>query len=270
MELGVIISLSESLEQEFERLVDLGFPTCQLNCWDESQFTPENTSRVKRLYEKTGIRITAMWCGWGGPAVWDFYEGPLTLGIVPVTYRHARTKTLMKGAEFTAAIGVRYMVTHVGFIPEDPNHPDYAGVVSSLRYLVRHCAEQEVDFLFETGQETPVTLLRAIEDIAMDNVGVNLDPANLVLYGKGNPLDALDVVGKYVRGVHAKDGLYPTTGSKLGEEVPLGEGKVNISGFVKGLKQIGYAGAITIEREISGPRQIEDIKSAKELLECLL
>ncbi len=134
---------------------------------------------------------------------------------------------LMSGADFTAQIGVPDIITHVGFIPENPNEPEYRSLVSALRYLVQYCQGGGLHFLFETGQETPVTLLRTIEDIGLPNVGINLDPANLILYGKANPVDALDVFGKYVRGVHAKDGLYPTTEASLGQEVPLGHGKVN-------------------------------------------
>ena len=111
--------------------------------------------------------------------------------------------------------------------------------------------------------------MRIFEDVGTGNLGVNLDPANLLMYGKGNPVDALDVIGKYVRGVHAKDGEYPTDGHRLGVEKALGEGRVNYPAFIKKLKEIGYDGAITIEREISGDQQIADIKAAKTLLEQL-
>jgi sugar phosphate isomerase/epimerase len=115
-----------------------------------------------------------------------------------------------------------------------------------------------------------VTLLRAIEDVAMDNLGINLDPANLILYGKGNPVDALDVIGKYVAGVHAKDGLYPSDGRALGCEVPLGEGKVNFPVLIPKLCRLGFRGALTIEREISGPQQVRDIRRGKKFLEGIV
>ena len=122
-------------------------------------------------------------------------------------------------------------------------------------------------FLFETGQETPVTLLRAINDIGTGNLGINLDTGNLILYGKANPLDALDVFGKYVMDLHVKDGHYPTDGWKLGREVAVGEGKADFPRIIARLKELGYDGALTIEREISGDQQIQDILRAKELLE---
>jgi sugar phosphate isomerase/epimerase len=270
MKLGVLIPLGDDIDAEFKKVHDLGFPTCQLNGWDESRFTPETAQKVVAASRKHGVTISAFWCGWEGPAVWNFTEGPLTLGLVPSAFRHERLKMLMRGADFAVQIGTTDLVTHVGFIPENPNEPEYKSLVAALRYLVRYCQERGLYFLFETGQETPVTLLRTIEDIGLPNLGINLDPANLILYGKANPVDALDVFGKYVRGVHAKDGLYPTTGSELGKEVPLGEGKVNFPALVAKLLSLGVPEALTIEREISGEAQIRDILMAKNLLESLI
>ena len=113
-------------------------------------------------------------------------------------------------------------------------------------------------------------MLRMFEQIGMDNLGVNLDPANLIMYGKSNPVDALDVFGKYVRGVHAKDGRYPTNGHNLGPEVPLGQGKVNFPALIRRLHELGYDGSFTIEREIAGDQQIRDILAAKQLLEDII
>jgi L-ribulose-5-phosphate 3-epimerase len=270
MKLGVFISLTKNPDLEFKKVRDFGFPTCQLNGWVQSLFTDEIAQQVVAAGKKFNVEITSFWCGWEGPAVWDFIDGPLTLGLVPPAYRQDRLKMLKKGSDFTAKIGVRDLTTHVGFIPEDPNNPEYKSLVILLRDLAQHCRGNGQNFLFETGQETPITLLRTIEDIGLDNLGINLDPANLILYGKANPVDSLDVYGKYVKGVHAKDGLYPTTGRYLGQEVPLGQGKVNIPVFITRLKEVGYDGPLTIEREISGEAQATDIRAAKELLEKLI
>jgi len=109
-----------------------------------------------------------------------------------------------------------------------------------------------------------------IEDLGGEHLGINLDPANLLMYGKANPVDALDVFGQYVMGVHAKDGEYPTNGRELGVEKPLGEGRVGFPELIAKLKALGYTGALTIEREISGPKQVEDIKRAIEVLSGLI
>ena len=270
MKVGVIISITDDMDAEFKKVHDLGLPTCQLAGWEQGRFTDQNAQQIVAASRKYSVEITAFWCGWEGPAVWDLIDGPLTLGLVPTAFRQDRLKMLMRGADFALKIGVKDLVTHVGFIPENPNDPEYKGLVTVLRYLASYCRQRDLHFLFETGQETPVTVLRAIEDIGLDNLGVNLDPANLILYGKGNPVDALDVFGRYVRGVHAKDGMYPTSGRFLGQEVPLGAGKVNVPALVAKLAALGYDGALTIEREISGEQQVKDIQMAKSMLEKLI
>ena len=176
----------------------------------------------------------------------------------------------MAGSDFAKKLGVAQLATHVGFLPEVSNTEQYRSVIAAIRAVAHYCQSNGQKFLFETGQETPVTLRRAIEDIGTDNLGINLDPANLLMYGKANPVDALDVFGSYVLDVHAKDGCYPTGGKNLGEEVPIGEGKVNFPIFIQRLKEFGYDGTLIIEREISGEQQVKDIKASKEFLEGLL
>ncbi|GMQ61936.1 sugar phosphate isomerase/epimerase family protein [Vallitalea maricola] len=270
MNVGVLIRMEKNVEEKFKELIDMGMNSCQLVSWNEEDFTIENADIINAAVKKYDINITAFWCGWSGPVTWDFYEGPITLGIVPRAYRFARIETLKRGSDFAKLIGIRDIVTHAGFIPENPRETNYYETVAALKQIVQKCKENEQNFLFETGQETPVTLLRLIEDIGESNVGINLDPANLIMYGKANPVDSLEVFGKYVMGVHGKDGIYPIDGKNLGKEVPLGQGKVDYPKFVAKLKEIRYQGDITIEREISGEKQKEDIKLAKSILEKLL
>lgn len=270
MKLGVFVTLNGQIGEEFKKLKEHGFSTCQLCSWQPEQMTPEAAALVNAAAAEYGIEITAFWCGWSGPAVWDFYQGPLTLGLVPEAFRFARMRELQAGSDFARLLGVTDVITHVGFLPENPSSTEYAGVISAIQAVAAHCLKNGQRFLFETGQETPVTLKRAIEDVGTGNLGVNLDPANLVLYGKANPVDALEVFGEYVRGIHGKDGCYPTDGRHLGRETPIGQGMVNFPALLKKLKGIGYDGAITIEREITGRQQTEDILAAKSYLERLL
>ena len=107
-------------------------------------------------------------------------------------------------------------------------------------------------------------------DVGLDNQGVNFDLANLILYGKANPVDAIELLGPYVQGIHAKDGLWPTNPKELGEEVPIGKGKVDFPRIIARLKELDYRGAVTIEREVSGPQQVEDVRAAKSYLEKLI
>jgi sugar phosphate isomerase/epimerase len=155
-------------------------------------------------------------------------------------------------------------------MPEDPADPKYPGVVDAIRRVAQHCQENGQNFLMETGQETPTTMSRMIHDVAMPNLAVGLDTANLILYGKANPVDAVDILGPHVRSIHAKDGRWPTDPSKLGKEVLIGQGLVDFRQVFTKLHKVGYTGAVTIERETSGPQQIEDVKNEKLYLENIL
>lgn len=270
MKVGVLIEMDEQIDAKFGELREMGMESCQLVSWNEALFTDDMAELVNQAVKKHEIHISAFWCGYPGPLTWDFYDGQLTLGLVPREYRFERLKTLLHGSDFAKKMNIMDLVTHVGFLPENPFDPVYHEMICSLKVLAVKCIENGQKFLFETGQETPITLLRVIEDIGTGNVGVNLDPANLLMYGKANPVDSLDILGSYVWGVHGKDGMYPTNGKELGIEMPLGEGRVNYPAFIEKLKEIGYQGDITIEREISGEEQKADIKMAKEVLDRLI
>ncbi|MGN1070020.1 MAG: sugar phosphate isomerase/epimerase family protein [Candidatus Fimadaptatus sp.] len=270
MKIGVLFRLENDIDAEMSKVASLGLHSCQITCWDMALMTPEKAEEVKRASARHGVEVSTFWCGYRGERIWNFIDGPRTLGIVPEELRAARTEDLIKGSDFACMLGVSQMATHAGFLPECPSDPQYPGVLDSLRAIATRCRENGQYFLFETGQETPTTILRVIEDVGTGNLGVNLDPANLLMYGKANPVDALRIIGRYVRDVHAKDGEYPTCGRELGVEKPLGEGSVNFPALIKGLKECGYDGAITIEREISGEKQLADIKRAIEILSALI
>ena len=270
IKLGVITSLNANVEENIRRVAELGLPTCQLKCWNSAFLTAEMADRATAACREYGVEVSAFWCGWDGMAYWNFYEGPLTLGLVPREYRAERLRMLLKGAEIARRMEVQDVVTHVGFLPENPATTEYNEVVAALRYIGKTLLPHGQYFLFETGQETPVTLRRTIEDVGTGNLGINLDPANLLMYGKGNPIDALGVFGEYVRGVHGKDGEYPTDGRHLGKENPMGEGLVDYPRFIAKLKALGYDRTITIEREIKGDQQQADILAAKAMLEKLI
>lgn len=265
--LGLYIEGQEAPDAALKKVAGLGLPTCQLGM---EVYTPEMRQRIKDGVAAHKVEITALGVVGPGKKVWDFYEGPLTIGVVPRDVRRTRIDHLKRASDFAKSCDISAVHTHIGFIPEDPNQPLYKEVVEAVREVAAHCKANGQTVLYETGQESPITLLRTIQDVGVDNQFVNLDTANLILYGKGNPVDALDVVGKLVRGIHAKDGLFPTNPRELGKEVPIGQGKANFPVIIRKLRQLGYHGAMTIEREISGPRQLEDVKQAKLYLEKLL
>ncbi len=268
IKIGVIISFKEAtdIRKKFEEVKELDLQTCQVNIWNRALLTDENAELIMNASKETGVEISTFWAGWGGPKTWNFYEGQYDLGLVPDEYRADRLDDLMAAADFAQKLGIKNFATHVGFLPENPADERYSKTIYALRLLCKKLKEYGINFLFETGQETPVVLMRAIEDIGTDNLGINLDTGNLILYGKANPVDALDMIGKYVLDVHLKDGLYPTDGKNLGKEVRFGDGKANFKEFLPKLKALGYEGSLTIEREISGEKQVEDIIYARDLI----
>jgi sugar phosphate isomerase/epimerase len=267
MRLGVTVGAGKDADAAIRKVHDFGLPTCQVSA---ESFGPEMVTALRTALERYKVEATALIAGGPGPEVYDFYQGPLTIGLVPRQYRAARIARVKECSDFAKKCGIPAVQTHCGFIREDPNDPMYKEAVDAIREVAQYCRANGQNFRCETGQETPVTLVRCIKDVGLDNVGVNFDVANLILYGKANPVDAVEILGPYIQGIHAKDGLYPTDTKKLGEEVPIGKGKVNFPALIPRLKSVGYRGPLTIEREISGPKQAEDIRASITFLQKLI
>lgn len=273
LKIGVIETIQDILEMGVSKLELVGLTEIQLNCWRIDLCTEENAKKIKELFGDK-YTISGIWGGWNvGPTVWNFVDGPQTIGLVPREWRQSRMDGLKKVMDFAHHLNVKTVTTHMGFMPENPNTIEYREILDCLYELCSYADKYGILFCFETGQETPTTLLRAIQDMkkrGLNNLRINLDPANLLLYGKGNPLDALDVFGQYVVGIHVKDGDYPTDGDNLGSEYKVGTGRVNFEVLISKLQKLGYQGPLTIEREISGEQQIKDILDTINFLENIL
>jgi L-ribulose-5-phosphate 3-epimerase len=267
LRLGLIIDVGKDPDAALLKVRSLGIATAQLFM---EELEPSFEGPLRQALEKHSIEPTAVVVGGPGKEVWDFYQGPLTIGLVPRDTRAARIAHIKKASDFAKRCGIAAVQTHCGFIPENPNDPLYRETVAAIREVATYCRSNGQSFRYETGQETPITLIRAIKDVGTDNQGINFDLANLILYGKANPVDAIEVLGPHIQGIHAKDGLWPTNPKDLGQEVPIGKGKVDFPRIIAGLKKLDYRGAVTIEREISGPQQMEDVRAAKAYLETLI
>ena len=267
MRLGIVTGFAPDADAAMKRVHDLGFPTCQVSAHNSDEAA---AGALRKALDRYGVEATSAIGGGPGPEIYDFYRGPQTIGLVPRETRAARIAQYKKVSDFAKLAGIAAVQGHCGFIPEDPNEPLYREAVAAIRDVAQYCKANGQQFRCETGQETPITLVRAIRDVGLDNVGVNFDVANVILYGKANPVDAVEIFAPYIQGIHAKDGLYPTDPQKLGREVPIGEGKVDFPALIAKLKKIGYTGAVTIEREIRGEKQTADILASKAFLEKLI
>ena len=271
MALGLKISLDDALEATIKRVRDMGFSNCFPSLDDYiGKFTKDAAEQIGNLLAKYDLIATTVEVVGPEPLEWNFTHGPSTVGLVPPTTRAARIDALKQVSDFAKLLGVSQVQTHCGFIPENPADSLYPGTVDAIRSVAQHCQGNGQYFLMETGQETPTTMSRVIRDVNMSNLGVGFDTANLILYGKANPVDAIEILGPHVRSVHAKDGKWPTDPNKLGEEVLIGKGLVDFKKVFTKLHEFGYTGAVTIERETSGPQQIEDVKNEKLYLQRIL
>jgi sugar phosphate isomerase/epimerase len=269
--LGVVVKPFGAPEEHLRTVHELGFPTVFLSM-DQylGSFTAELASQYRELLAKYQLTATTVEVVGPPPLEWNFMHGPSTIGLVPPNTRAARIDALRQASDFAKQVGIPQVQTHCGFIPENPGDALYTEAVEAIRTVARHCQGNGQAFLMETGQETPTTMSRAIRDVDLPNLGVGLDTANLLLYGKANPVDAVDILGPRVMSVHAKDGRWPTNPNEFGEEVLIGKGLVDFRQVFTKLHRLGYKGAISIEREISGPQQIEDVKIEKAYLERVI
>jgi sugar phosphate isomerase/epimerase len=269
LRLGLVVSVPPGGDPDkaIAKVHKLGLPTCQVVVGEPSL---KLATELRSALDRYGIEATTLISLGPKPLVFNLSEGPMTIGLVPREYRTQRIENLQRTSDMAKQCGVPAVHTHCGFIPENLHDPLYGEAVDAIRKIASYCQANSQHFFFETGQETPITLLRAIGDVGLPNIGVNLDTANLILYGKGDPVDALDVIGTYVRGVHAKDGLFPTDPRGLGKEVPIGQGKANFPEIIGKLRQLGYRGPVTIERETEGPQQLEDVQKSSAYLKELI
>jgi sugar phosphate isomerase/epimerase len=270
--IGVFTSVDAGLGVKLEVAHELGIPTIQLHAPHQETRTQANVDRFLARLRELNITLTCVFGGFEGESYADIPTVSRTVGLVPRETRAARTKEMKEIADFAKMLGCRCVALHLGFVPHDTNDPLYAEVIGVARDICDHCRANGQALHLETGQETADGLVKFIEDVQRDNLFINFDPANMILYGTGEPIEALRKVGKYVRSIHCKDGKWAKNpGQEWGQEVPLGDGDVNMERYLRTLKEIGYEGPLTIEREIpqEPERQKAEIGHAVRLLASL-
>jgi sugar phosphate isomerase/epimerase len=229
-------------------------------------------ARWKPALADENFTLATVFAAYIGESYADIPTVQRTVGFVPPATRAERESRTLAVGDFAAELGVPSIATHIGFVPEDPSSEDYMDVRETVRRICDRAAAHGQTFALETGQESAPALLEFLLSAKRANLRINFDPANMILYGTGDPIAALDTLGPHVVTVHVKDGDWPPRNSPgaLGEEKPLGQGSVGMERFIAKLKEIGYKGPLTIEREASDPAQRRrDIMMGAELLRRL-
>lgn len=276
--LGVFASIDAGLGVRLEVAHELGVPTIHLHTPHRATRTEENAAAFRERLAALGIKISVVFAGFDGESYADIPTTARTVGLAPAATRAERLAELkeiadfarlLSGAETSYALGPIPVGLHIGFVPHDAGDDDHAAIVAAAREICDHCAAHGQAVHLETGQEPADVLEAFLTAVNRPNLGINFDPANMILYGCGEPLPALRQLGKHVRSVHCKDAAWSDRpGETWGRETPLGEGDVDFNAFLAVLDEIGYAGPLTIEREIpqEPERQKQEIGAALALL----
>ncbi len=270
--IGVFASIDAGLGVKLEVVQELGIPTIHLHAPHQSTRTEETAKQFLARLREMGVTISVVFGGFEGESYADIPTVSRTVGLVPAETRATRTQEMKEISDFARLLGVDTVALHLGFVPHDNTDPLYPGIVQVTREVCDHCHRNGQRLHLETGQESADALLQFIADVNRDNLFINFDPANMILYGSGQPIEALRKVGKFVRSVHCKDAKWAANpGKEWGAEVPLGQGDVGFETFLNTLREMGYDGPLTIEREIpqDPQRQKTEIGQAVDRLQTL-
>ena len=264
-------SLQVKSISELKALLDrLGVSVAQIACGDPHHASWDEGNEMPQAALDSGLTFTGAMLGFPG----EDYTTPQTIqatgGFGDPALRPERIDRLAWALDRTVTLGLRDLTLHAGFLPA-PSDPDRHAFLDTLAKAARMAQDAGVTLAFETGQETAERLRRTLDDLASPNLKVNFDPANVLLYDMGDPIEAIAILGPDIRSVHVKDAIRPATPGAWGIEVPLGKGDVNIPEFLKALKHVGYEGPLVIEREVGDQEsRFRDIAAGLAYLkECL-
>lgn len=248
---------------------ELSVPTIQLHAPSPAKRNHPSARTLADQLADMNVVCTAVFGGFDGESYADIAAVARTIGLVPEATRASRLREMMSISDFSKVLACDAIALHVGAVPHEPSAVGYQGIVDATRSLCDHAAGNDQYVHLETGQESAGGLLTFINEVDRDNLRVNFDPANMILYGAGDPIESLRKIASHVRSVHCKDATWSDKpGQTWGTEVPLGQGDVNMQAYLRALMEIGYTGPLTIEREIPQDpiRQKAEISGAIDLL----
>ncbi len=249
-----------------------GVSVIQLKVPSRENRTEAAVEKVREALKKHGIKVVCVLGGFSGESYASIPTVKETVGLVPKATRAERVADFKDTSDFAKKLDVPAVQFHIGFVPHERDSDDYRDMVKVTREICDYLANNGQWLQLETGQETGEALLQFIKDVDRSNLFINFDPANMILYGCGDPVESLEVVGRYVRSTHCKDAVWSDKpGKEWGREVLFGTGDVNAKKFLETLKKFNYDGPLIIERENkeSPELQFNDIKKTVEYLEGL-
>jgi len=267
---GVFTSIDAGLGVDLSVAKEIGIPTVQIHAPHKGNRTAKHAEEILVRLAEFGITVTAVFGGFQGESYADIPTVVKTVGLVPAQTRAQRLAEMKEISDFSKMLGCNVIALHLGFVPHDTESALYQDVLAVTKDLCQYASANGQALHLETGQETAEALNQFIDDVGHDNLFVNFDPANMILYGTGEPIDALRALGQRVKSCHFKDATWSDTpGETWGAQVPLGQGDVDIQKYMDTLKEIGYQGPLTIEREIpeQPERQKQEIGQAVKLIE---
>ena len=253
MKFGTFFRLKDigDVDLGFRNLKENGFSCCHF-VYKPEQYTEADARIIRASAEKHGIEISALFAGFrDNYTKWNFSSDFLDAGINSPNYGKERIEYLKQAASFCKWIGSENILIHAGFVANNPYSEEYRTMVRLVRELAEYVGGLGLNLLLESGGESPIVLKRLFADVGTGNVFSNLDTANLIMYGLGNPVDAAYTLGSDIKSVHIKDGLPPTVPGELGKETEFMEGFVDFPRVISILKKNGFEGPYIIEREIS-------------------
>ncbi len=263
---GGVLGIDATPDEIVESVAAFGVSCGQLGVHGAADLAPDAADRWRAALDRSELEIVTAFLSFEGESYASIPICAQTVGYVPPATRREREQRTYAVSDFARSLGIPGVAAHIGCLPEDPRDAEHRAVLELVRRVCDHCARNGQTFALETGQEPAEALLEFLHAVGRPNVGVNFDPANMILYGSGEPMEALRTLGEQVLTVHCKDGTWPETQGEWGRETPLGDGDVGMQRYVRTLREIGYAGPLVIEREIVGEEQRADIGRAIALL----
>ena len=263
---GGVLGVDAAPDEIVESVAAFGVSCGQLGVHGAADLAPGAAERWRAALDGSELEIVTAFQSFEGESYASIPICAQTVGYVPAATRREREQRSYAVSDFARLLGIPGVAAHIGCLPEDPSDAEYRAVLELVRRVCDHCARNGQTFALETGQEPAAALLEFLHAVDRPNLGVNFDPANMILYGSGEPMEALRTLREHVLTVHCKDGTWPETPGEWGRETPLGDGDVGMERYVRTLREIGYAGPLVIEREIVGEEQSADIGRAIALL----